>query len=152
MISKTFVAFFTMIIVALYIILPHKYHQFTEYSIKTIHGNVDLLLEEARNNLSRNRGLMWRKHLQSKHGMVFIFDKEERVSFWMKDTFIPLDIIFFNAEGYVVYIKTNTIPNDTTHINPPMLCKYVIELNAGEVSKYGIKVGDYLNIAGNTKH
>lgn len=144
MISKKFTAYLILIIVALYIILPHDNHKLVHYVLSTKRGNVSLWLEEAKNELARSRGLMWRKDLSDKQGMLFIYDKEEQVAFWMKDTFIPLDIIFFNDKGYVVDIKEQTTPESIEKIIPIPLCKYVIEINAGEVKKYGIKVGDRL--------
>jgi uncharacterized membrane protein (UPF0127 family) len=74
-------------------------------------------------------------------GMLFIFDAEERQSFWMKNTHIPLDIIFVNNEKTIVHIAENCEPYSLKPIPSFEYAKYVVEVNGGYARKHGIKVG-----------
>jgi uncharacterized membrane protein (UPF0127 family) len=75
-------------------------------------------------------------------GMLFIFPQEEVRSFWMKNTYIPLDIIFVDASREIVTIQSNTQPLSTEPVPSYKPAKYVIEVNAGFTSKHNIKEGD----------
>ena len=75
-------------------------------------------------------------------GMYFIFENPRRVSMWMKDTYIPLDMVFVDEQGYVVQIKENARPLDETLIPSLVPVAGVIELPAGTVEKYEIKLSD----------
>jgi uncharacterized membrane protein (UPF0127 family) len=95
-------------------------------------------------------GLMNRSHLDSNKGMLFIFEKEGNYSFWMKNTLIPLDIIWINSSQNVVYIKKNAqpcTPDYCPSIVPRKNAKYVLEINGGLSDKYEIKVGDKANVS-----
>lgn len=104
-------------------------------------------LEVAKTATERNKGLMNRKNLSSDAGMLFVFPTPSIYPFWMKDTYIPLDIIWLNAKKEIVYIKENAKPckgiaETCKSIVSGRAAKYVIELNAGAVSESKIKVGD----------
>ncbi len=73
--------------------------------------------------------------------MLFVYDRERPVSFWMKNTLIPLDMIFADAEGRVVAIHENAIPHDETPIPSGAPSQYVLEINGGLASTLGIEVG-----------
>lgn len=109
-------------------------------------------LEVADNNFTRMKGLMNRESMPSNEGMLFIFDYVGIHSFWMKDTLIPLDMIWLNSNGEVVYMHKNAQPCSNfvqaicQSIIPSKTAKYVIELNAGEVDKSNIKVGDIIKL------
>lgn len=93
----------------------------------------------------RAEGLMFRQELADDTGMLFIFPKQGIYSFWMKNTLIPLDIIWINKEQKVVFIKKNALPCQTNicqSINPEKDAKYVLELNAGIVEIIELKIGD----------
>lgn len=94
----------------------------------------------------RAQGLMFRRHLDYNRGMLFIFENEGRYSFWMKNTFIPLDIIWLNKDKEVVFIEENAQPCKENFlcptIRPKAEAKYVLELNAGVVNDIGLEVGD----------
>jgi uncharacterized membrane protein (UPF0127 family) len=93
------------------------------------------------------RGLMNRRILDSDSGMLFVFSNTEIRTFWMKDTFIPLDMVFLDDTGKVVTIFTNTIPNQTyQRYTSALPAKYVLETSAGWVAKTGLKVGDFLTL------
>lgn len=88
---------------------------------------------------------MFRKNLAYNEGMLFLFEDEQRYSFWMKNTLIPLDIIWLDKHKEAVFIKQNALPckeDLCPEIKPDRETKYVLELNAGVVLKMGLKVGD----------
>lgn len=105
-------------------------------------------LEIADTAAARQTGLMNRTSLSQNSGMLFIFEGSNFYPFWMKDTYIPLDIIWLNQNKEVVYIKENAQPCSNTieavcnTIVPTARALYVIELNAGEVNKQDLQVGD----------
>jgi uncharacterized membrane protein (UPF0127 family) len=94
----------------------------------------------------RSQGFMYRESLAENRGMLFIFDKEGNYSFWMKNTLIPLDIIWLNGNKEVVFIKNNAQPcqNECPAIKPDAEAKYVLEINTGLADKINLKIGDKL--------
>lgn len=92
-------------------------------------------------------GLMGRTSIDANYGLLFdvnIAPRDAQIAFWMKDTLIPLDMLFLDERGIVYYIHTNAQPNDVTPIVPPKRPRAVLEINAGQVEKYGIVLGDLL--------
>ena len=94
----------------------------------------------------KSQGLMYREKLAENRGMLFIFDKEGNYSFWMKNTLIPLDIIWLNENKEVVFIKNNAQPcqNECPAIKPDAEAKYVLEINSGLANKINLNLGDKL--------
>ena len=91
------------------------------------------------------RGLMFREYLDSDKGMLFVFKEEGNYPFWMKNTLIPLDIIWINGDKEVVYISENATPckeDFCPQINPSKDAKYVLEVNGVISKKIGLKIGD----------
>ncbi len=82
------------------------------------------------------------KKLDEKKGMIFIFQKPLKVDFWMKNTLISLDMIFIDAEDKILEIQPNTIPQSSDFISSKQKILKVLEINAGLVKKYNIKIGD----------
>jgi uncharacterized protein len=108
---------------------------------------VELALDE----ISQAEGLMYRDELLDGHGMLFVFDSTDKHSFWMKNTKMPLDIIWLDKNKQVVYIKENAEPCRAScpSIKPDKSAKYVLEINGGEAATQGIAVGSvatYKNI------
>lgn len=102
-------------------------------------------VELAETPSEKARGLMFRKHLDLDKGMLFVFRREGIYPFWMKNTLIPLDIIWINKDKEVVFISKNTPPcrsKDCPPINPGKKAMYVLELNGGIADKIGLVVGD----------
>ena len=99
-------------------------------------------IEIANNDETRARGLMYRSNMKENQGMLFIFPQERYQSFWMKDTVIPLDMIFVNANREIVTIHKNTTPYSLKSYPSDKPAKYVIEVNAGFTDKYNIQIGD----------
>ncbi|HEY1868432.1 MAG TPA: DUF192 domain-containing protein [Candidatus Cybelea sp.] len=113
----------------------------------------DLTLETARTAPQREHGLMNRTELPPHTGMIFVFERDEFVSFWMKNTLLPLDMIFIGADGTVrrVYANVPVLhpqPSDSQIPLEGAQAKYVIELAAGEASKDGIVNGVKLDLRG----
>ena len=87
---------------------------------------------------AQQHGLMDRKKLHSKTGMLFLFTPNRVAHMWMKNTLIPLDMVFFNRHGQVILVHHNAIPQDETVISSIRPVAGVLEINAGEAQKYGI--------------
>lgn len=104
-----------------------------------------LMLEIARSREQRERGLMFRTSLAEGHGMLFVDRQPAVIRMWMKNTLIPLDMVFFDQSGTAVYTIENAKPGDLTPIGPPMPVSAVLELPAGQVKHWGIVVGDRLD-------
>lgn len=101
-----------------------------------------ITIQIADNDQERAEGLMWRKYMPENEGMLFIFDHQEIQTFWMKNTYIPLDMIFADKSGVIVSIHKDAAPLDETTISSGTPAQYVVEVNAGFCSQYGIKAGD----------
>lgn len=104
--------------------------------------------EIAKDPISRAKGLMFRSSLKENQGMLFIFENQDFHSFWMKNTLIPLDIIWISQEKKIVYYVENAAPckNDPCpSYKPIQKAKYVLEVNAGLIKKEKIKIGDTLS-------
>ncbi len=101
--------------------------------------------ELAENDDERARGLMFRDQMEMNQGMLFIFPYEIIQSFWMKNTILPLDMIFVNASREIVTIHKNTTPYAETSYRSSAPAKYVVEVNAGYTDRYGIREGYRIN-------
>lgn len=111
----------------------------------------DLTLEVARTPAQQEHGLMDRRYVAPHTGMIFVFGGDEPVDFWMKDTLVPLDMIFVAADGTVrhVFADVAVVPPSLPDDRIPResgQAKYVIELSAGEASKDGIAAGIKLDL------
>ncbi len=99
-------------------------------------------VEMATTEHEKTTGLMYRRELPEGKGMLFDFSPEQEVSMWMKNTYIPLDMIFIRADGRILRIAENTEPLSTKIIPSRGLAKGVLEVIAGTAQKYGIEPGD----------
>jgi uncharacterized protein len=99
-------------------------------------------VELATSAAEQERGLMFRKELPEGHGMLFDFQTEQQVSFWMHNTYIPLDMIFIAADGRIVHIAENAKPMSDDLIPSVRPVRAVLEVIAGTVRKFGIASGD----------
>lgn len=96
---------------------------------------------------SRREGLMGVTSMNKDQGMLFIFPESQYLSFWMKNTYIPLDIIFIDENLNIIQIHKNTTPFDEyTHYRSNQVAKYALELNANTSTHKNIKVGDKLQL------
>ncbi len=101
-------------------------------------------VEVAQSLLSQMRGLMFRRHLDADKGMLFVFDHETIVPFWMAFTYIPLDIIWLDASGTIVDIRHDAQPCKglmCPAITPRQKALYALEVNGGSAHDFGIKTG-----------
>ena len=96
----------------------------------------------ATNDAERAQGLMFRKSLGPYEGMLFDFYQELPVSFWMKNTLIPLDMIFIAADGTIRHVHANAVPLSTDPIPSQFPVRGVLEVIAGTARRYGIQEGD----------
>lgn len=110
--------------------------------IATKSGVQVFAVEMAKTEEEKTTGLMYRKELADGRGMLFDFSPEQEVSMWMKNTFIPLDMIFIRADGRILRIAENTEPQSTRIISSGGLAKGVLEVIGGTARKYGIAPGD----------
>lgn len=101
-------------------------------------------VELAVNPRDQERGLMGRKKLAKDTGMLFVFNDDRLAHFWMRDTLIPLDIVFFDRDGRIVWIHERAKPKDETYIMPPFPVRAALEIRAGAAKAYKITLGDLL--------
>ena len=99
-------------------------------------------VEVVDNDADRAKGLMYRKELPEGRGMLFDFHREQEVSFWMQNTYIPLDMIFIRGDGRILRIAENTEPMSTRLIPSGGPVRAVLEVIAGTTQKLGIAPGD----------
>jgi uncharacterized membrane protein (UPF0127 family) len=112
-------------------------------AIKTSSGKVvKFKFWQADTPQREQHGLMFIHELDVHAGMLFMFPENERVIMWMKNTFIPLDLLFLNARGEIDYIAANATPQSEKRIGPPTPEFAVLELKGGACDQFGIKVGD----------
>ncbi len=102
----------------------------------------EFFVEVADTKEKRERGLMYRDSLNLKEGMLFDFKVPKKVSFWMKNTYIPLDIIFINKNGYIVKTYENAVPLSIESIESKYIVRAVLEINSGLIKKFNINTGD----------
>ena len=109
--------------------------------IVTSSGTHDFHIEIAKDDVSRAQGLMNRPFLPADRGMLFEFDREAPVSFWMKNTYIPLDMIFISRAGVVTNIVEKAEPLSERVIPSGPPCLGVLELNGGVAASIGLRIG-----------
>lgn len=106
-------------------------------------GKQIFLLEIADNEASRSIGLGGRKHIGEYDGMIFIFDRPERHGFWMKDTFLTLDMVWIGRDFKIVSLENDVLPESYPKVfYPSEKSLYTIEFSAGVLEKMNIKIGD----------
>jgi uncharacterized membrane protein (UPF0127 family) len=123
-------------------------------------GNKNIKAEVAKTTYQKTKGLMFRKELKKDTGMLFVFNTEAKHTFWMANTYIPLDIVWINKDKNIVHMSEDTHPcdssenknmaiktiqnikNSCTLYTPKEKALYVLEINAGWIKENGIKLGD----------
>ncbi len=110
--------------------------------VVTAGGRFDFTVELAVNEAQRMQGLQGRRRLAADAGMLFDFQDTGPAAMWMKDTHVPLDMLFIGSEGRIVNIAERTVPLSLTAIRSAGPVRAVLELNAGTVARLGIKPGD----------
>ncbi len=105
-------------------------------------------VELARTDAERARGLMWRERLAPDAGMLFLFDESAPHGFWMKNTLIPLDMIFIGEDGRIVGIVESATPGSTALREVGAPNRYVLEVNGGWSAARGVRTGDRVRFEG----
>ena len=99
-------------------------------------------VNEAVTPQARQQGLMFVKSLSFNHGMLFTLPRKQPVSMWMKNTYIPLDMLFMNEAGVIEFIAKNATPHSTQRIVSPVAVQMILELPGGSSDRLDIKIGD----------
>ncbi len=115
------------------------------YLLKSGDSIKKLDIEIADNQYEHQTGLMYRQSMKETQGMLFIYPEEALRSFYMKNTYIPLDIIFYSKDSSVVSFKENAQPLDETSLPSNKPAKFILEINAGKVKAWNIEVGDKID-------
>jgi len=111
-------------------------------AIKTASATHDFKVEIAATSDEQRKGLMYRRTMARNAGMLFLYDNGSRVTMWMANTYIPLDMLFIGPAGKITHIVERTVPESTELIGSNGPVRAVLELNGGTASRLGIKVGD----------
>lgn len=117
------------------------------YLIKAADTIQEIEIEIADTPYERETGLMYRKSMESDQGMLFIYPNEALRSFYMKNTYIPLDIIFYGKDSTVVSIQKNAQPLNEASLTSSVPAQYILELNAGKVDEWNIALGDRIDFS-----
>ena len=104
--------------------------------------NITFNVEVAKTIEERRTGLMYKKKLLNNEGMLFIFPREKIIQLWMKNTYIPLDVIFISENKVIVDIKKNMEKLSETIVKSKVRSRYALEFNAGLINKLDIEIGD----------
>jgi uncharacterized membrane protein (UPF0127 family) len=115
--------------------------------ITTASGPHAFQVEIANNGASREKGLMFRRFMPAERGMLFEFERSEPVAFWMKNTYIPLDMVFIARDGTVTHVAADAEPLSEAIVPSGGPCIAVLELNGGEAAKIGLREGDKVRAA-----
>ena len=114
--------------------------------LKGRHFDIEIAADDA----ARERGLMFRDAMPADHGMLFLFERPAMQTFWMKNTHIPLDILYFDQNYKLVNVQRapscRSMGNDCPVYPSSAPAQYVLELNAGVADKLGVKEGDELKV------
>ncbi len=116
----------------------------TQVWVRGDFGQARFNVEIADDDATRALGLMNRTEMATSAGMLFIYPAPTRLSFWMRNTLIPLDMLFADETGVIRHIHENAIPLDETPIQGGDGLTHVLEINGGLASQLGISVGDAL--------
>jgi uncharacterized membrane protein (UPF0127 family) len=124
-----------------------KEGEVTFFKADEIVKSIDIEIANTENEIKQ--GLMFRQKMDEDKGMLFVFPDMQPRGFWMKNTFIPLDIIYVDADKTIVSIQKNTTPLSEQDLPSDGEAQYVIEVNAGFSDRYGLKPGDRVDFRGN---
>lgn len=103
-------------------------------------------IEFAETAYEQQTGLMYRKSMEANQGMIFVYSEEQMHSFYMKNTFIPLDLIFFGKDSTIVSFQENAKPLDETSLPSKVPAQFILEVNAGKTKEWNLAEGDKMII------
>jgi uncharacterized membrane protein (UPF0127 family) len=107
-------------------------------------GRANFAVTVADDNMERSRGLMFVEDMPTMTGMLFIYESPRRASFWMRNTLIPLDMLFADPTGVITRVHENAVPLDETSIDGGEGVQFVLEINGGMAERLGIEEGDVM--------
>lgn len=140
--QAVYLVIFTLICACLYFLWPSSQPRLSLSFVGDDHFQTPKFdLEVANTDVLRERGLMFRKKLGPREGMIFVFPEERNNSFWMKNTYIPLDMLFLDSKLKIVGILKDVPILNTEPRTAPKPSQYVVELAAGVASETKIEVG-----------
>ena len=113
-----------------------------QLAIETTGGGQQFAVELAVTSEQRAQGLMYRQRMPADAGMLFLYPAARPVSMWMKNTLMPLDMLFIGDDGRILHIAERTIPGSTATISSMQPARAVLELNGGTAARLKIQVGD----------
>jgi uncharacterized protein len=117
-------------------------------TIKSQSSEFRFEVEIADNPVAREKGLMFRQMLAPNAGMLFLYPSEQNVAFWMKNTLIPLDMLFIAGDGHILRIEKSAAPLSETPIPSGGPVKAVLEVNGGLTDQLGVRQGDRIAFPG----
>lgn len=117
--------------------------------LKNGEATITIDIEIADSPYEWETGLMYRESMEDDQGMLFIYPTAAPRSFYMKNTYIPLDIIFMSTDTIVVSMKENAVPLDETSIPSNVPARFILEINAGNAADWNIEVGDQMRFTRN---
>jgi uncharacterized membrane protein (UPF0127 family) len=134
----------SMLLIALPALAQHNLVAFDkgDLTIQTQAGPQKFTVELAADEAQRGQGLTFRRRVAADAGMLFLYPHEQVVTLWMKDTMVPLDMLFIGADGRIRNIQERAVPQSPSIIPSDGPVKAALELNAGTVDRLGIKPGD----------
>jgi uncharacterized membrane protein (UPF0127 family) len=112
-----------------------------DLAVNTQNGAVTVSVELAVTDSERAKGLMWRRAMNDGEGMLFVYDRDVQMSFWMKNTLIPLSIAFISSKGEILEMHDMEALS-TRSIKSERYCRYALETPQGWFTRAGIQVGD----------
>jgi uncharacterized protein len=116
------------------------------YLIKAFGDTIKKLdIEIAETDYEHQTGLMYRESMEEDQGMLFIYDSERPRSFYMKNTYIPLDIIYYDADSSLVSIQKNATPRDETSLPSEGPAQFILEINGGLSDQWGLEKEDKMS-------
>lgn len=116
----------------------------TRVTVQGDWGRAIFTVQVADDNETRARGLMFVEQMPMMAGMLFVYERPQRASFWMRNTLIPLDMLFADESGTIVTVHANAVPLDETPIPGGEGIRFVLEINGGMAARLGIAQGDVM--------
>ena len=133
-----------ILVLCIALFLYNRFFRLKNLQIYTENGIIDYKVEIASTPEQQQTGLMYREHLAQNTGMIFLFQAPRVANMWMKNTLIPLDMIFFDKTGRIVATHYHANPHDETVISSNVPVAGVLEINAGELERNQIRLNDHL--------
>ena len=136
--------FIASAIASLFLLLPAAYAQLETGPLKIVSGEQEhsFTVELANDPEEISTGLMNREEMAADAGMIFDFGQPRQANMWMKNTLLPLDMLFLDTDGSILAIARNAVPGSLRRITPGVPVKGVLELNAGVAEDLGLEPGD----------